>query len=631
MTGHTESVKIQPRFILSSFCTLIVTSSMVAAQSPAPRFGYGSVPRGALVIPAPQTVKAPQSTGRPKSVGVASTSKVKPKQEVTSAKSKVIVSAKPTSKSSSKADVGRSGPANEIAGAKKPVSLKSVAGGISNLDTRKSAVVSAKQSRNTKAAASKSTQTAKVAPPSNAKKTGAASYSYAASARNNVPAATGPGDQTTRFTPLVPAGFHFFGSPVNIPGISARPSTGMLAAAREKENFVDIMAARQSLGVRKEAFTPQRPGTKPTTVTSRPSSQAYVPGTGPEIVPQILIPASLKPARLVVEKAAPAADFLDESPTAETVPASLSLSKSDSAGESISDSIPLEEPALPSPVISAVEKPQPSPAKVSPVRAAGPGLPINEAPIQASMLQEAVASAAEKHDLSDREREFVRSLAQAAGSVTSASGKLNQDLPASITTAATGMLDQLPAETISTFRTVAADAKAKLRDVVPDISMEPANDLMPATPEKMPDQLPAFQASPNGKIDVQSDRQADYDQANNKVIFTGKVELNSSAIRLRAERVEVFMKKGGGGMERVEAKGNVLMRTQETENGPGQMASAGRASYNLKTGEITLSDWPKIQEAGKSHISTDPSTKMYMFTDGRLRTDGPNRTLIGGG
>jgi lipopolysaccharide transport protein LptA len=166
--------------------------------------------------------------------------------------------------------------------------------------------------------------------------------------------------------------------------------------------------------------------------------------------------------------------------------------------------------------------------------------------------------------------------------------------------------------------------------MVPELPMEISNDLMPSTPEKMPDRLPDFNAAPTGKIDVQSDRQADYDQANNKVIFTGKVELNSAAIRLRADRVEVFMKKGGGGMDRVEASGHVLMRTQDTENGPGQMASAGRASYNLKTGEITLSDWPKIQEAGKSHISTDPSTKMYMFTDGRLRTDGPNRTLIGG-
>ncbi|MDB6071075.1 MAG: hypothetical protein JWL81_2246 [Verrucomicrobiales bacterium] len=262
-----------------------------------------------------------------------------------------------------------------------------------------------------------------------------------------------------------------------------------------------------------------------------------------------------------------------------------------------------------------------------------PPLP-SETPPPASPAAETLTAVASSltgdHDLSERERNFVRSLAEAAGSVTSASGKLNADLPKSIVTAASGMVDRIPAETVNTFRSVANTAKTAARDFIPDLPTEQGNDLMPPTPEKMPDALPTFNAQSSGKIDVQSDRQADYDQANNKVIFTGKVELNSAAIRLRAERVEVFMKKGGGGMERVEASGHVLMRTQDTENGPGQMASAGHASYNLKTGEITLSDWPKIQETGKSHISTDPSTKMYMFTDGRLRTDGPNRTLIGG-
>jgi hypothetical protein len=60
------------------------------------------------------------------------------------------------------------------------------------------------------------------------------------------------------------------------------------------------------------------------------------------------------------------------------------------------------------------------------------------------------------------------------------------------------------------------------------------------------------------------------------------------------------------------------------------MASASRVGYRVKTGEISLSDWPKIQETGKSQTSTDPSTKMVRFADGRLRTDGSNRTIPGG-
>ncbi len=243
-------------------------------------------------------------------------------------------------------------------------------------------------------------------------------------------------------------------------------------------------------------------------------------------------------------------------------------------------------------------------------------------------------------DLSERELAFVRSLATAAGTATSALGAPDSDLPETIPVAAKALLSKVPEKSVSAVRAAAAMAPAVLslvktearqsaRSLTPDLPLNSLSDLMPRTPDRIPENLPPLDAPASGKIDVQSDRQADYDQANNKVIFTGKVELNSAAIRLRADRVEVYMKPEGG-MERVEARGNVIMRTQGTANGPGQMASAGRASYNLSTGEISLADWPKIQETGKSHISTDPSTTMVMFTDGRLRTNGPNRTIIGG-
>jgi hypothetical protein len=58
------------------------------------------------------------------------------------------------------------------------------------------------------------------------------------------------------------------------------------------------------------------------------------------------------------------------------------------------------------------------------------------------------------------------------------------------------------------------------------------------------------------------------------------------------------------------------------------MASAGKAVYDLTTGEITLSDWPKIQGDSKSHASTSATTVMVLKADGRALTQGPNRTLI---
>lgn len=175
----------------------------------------------------------------------------------------------------------------------------------------------------------------------------------------------------------------------------------------------------------------------------------------------------------------------------------------------------------------------------------------------------------------------------------------------------------------------AAKELESLGDRVPEMALEMSSDLTPRSPEAMPDRMPKFTAPDTGKIDIQSDRQADYDQANNRVTFTGKVELNSSALRLRADRVEVTMKKNGG-MDVIHATGNVLMRTRDGDTGSsGRIASAGTATYNVTTGQIVLEDWPKIQETGQALISTDPSTRMFIHTDGRLRTEGPNRTIIG--
>ena len=631
-------MKIQPRLFLTSFCTLLASTLLVEAQTTPPRFGYGSVPNGTAVSPVPK-IKAPVvGKTKPKAV-TASTAKPKSKAATVPAKPKVVASSKTPSKAGAKS--------NPI----KPTA-KATPAKVSSSKAPPKEIVSAK----TKASSSKSEAKARgsalsakpSAPPRRpvqiARTTPAAGKSSTTGGRPAAPvtkpklAATGPGDFTRASSSR---GFNFFGSPIILPDI---PKTSSSPVA--PPTFEELMAARHSLGTIQTSFKPHLPepiavmskeapaltakAPKPTLQPFVERSPETVAAAAPEIAPPTLEAADFHPSRTVTGAVAGSSVLLDEPTLARTAPVSPGLGLISKSIDSIPETTPLDEPALPTPILSAVEKPLALPTKTRPVREPEPPLPI-ETPERSNPLPEGITTNSAEDDLSERERSFVRSLTEAAGSIATASGQFNQDLPASITTAATAVLARIPAGTVSTFQTVAKAAKSAVPDVVPELPMEISNDLMPARTDKMPDQLPSFNAASSGKIDVQSDRQADYDQANNKVIFTGKVELNSAAIRLRAERVEVFMKKGGGGMERVEAKGNVLMRTQETENGPGQMASAGRVSYNLKTGEITLSDWPKIQEAGKSHISTDSSTKMYMFTDGRLRTDGPNRTLIGGG
>ena len=623
-------MKIQPRLFLTSFCALLASAAIVEAQSPRPRFGYGSAPAGASVSPAPNSAPKAKPESKPKSA-VAAATKAKPKPAAP--KPKVVATAKtPTSKPSASKSTEDKNTTKQIADSK---SRKSPS------QTTKPVIAKAAPPPRSGKSSSAPNKSAQVAESGASRAKPAPTTGKAMS--SNI---TKPSPRVTARDDIAQAspsrGFTFFGAPIVLP---AFPEAAPLSRAAEGKGFVDLMAARHSLRSPVATFKPRLPEPKtlpketlPVAVVHhpKPALEAFVErapehaaGAAPEISPPALAARDFQPSPGEAQPLTASSTLLDEPTLARTAPASLILTTTTASSGVIPETTLLDEPALPSPVISTVEKPTISPvkARISDSNAEPPlptATPANEGP-------EALAEAPGEHDLSERERAFVRSLAEAAGSVTTASGKMNRDLPVSITTAATTLINQIPAETVSSFRSVAKTARASVQDVVPDLPIDMGTDLLPERPDKMPDKLPNFDSASSGKIDVQSDRQADYDQANNKVIFTGKVELNSAAIRLRAERVEVFMKKGGGGMERVEARGNVLMRTQDTANGPGQMASAGRASYNLKTGEITLSDWPKIQETGKSHISTDPSTRMYMFTDGRLRTDGPNRTLIGGG
>lgn len=149
--------------------------------------------------------------------------------------------------------------------------------------------------------------------------------------------------------------------------------------------------------------------------------------------------------------------------------------------------------------------------------------------------------------------------------------------------------------------------------------------------EKLPESLPAFDEPATGSVEIQSAGRTEHDQRNNKVIYTGRVELNDKVVHLRGDRVEVFLKKNGNGIERLEASGHVMLRTLSARPGSGRMASAGRVIYHPATGEITLREKPEVREGGKggkSHVSTSPSTIMVIKSDGRILTEGPNRTLI---
>lgn len=338
---------------------------------------------------------------------------------------------------------------------------------------------------------------------------------------------------------------------------------------------------------------------------------------------------------------------------------------------------PLQAQAKSRPLPAAV--PVPAAATPPPAAAADRPEPLAQAPtLSRPEMPAALAKAAavnREGDLSERERAFVRSLTEAAdrvdhshqpgGAPDSADSRAGSQ-PAAASSAVTGTGGR--ARSIPVSATVSsksgavsgtagfiltgggneagpsagqsspapASTKAAAGHNLPALHLadaETASGIQhspdsAATPaDRLPETLPAFASPATGKVDIQSEGQTEYDQAANKVIYTGKVELNSRAVRLRGDRVEVFLKQGGC-IERLEASGHVVLRTQATAKSSGHMASAGHAAYNLTTGEITLSDWPKIQGDSKSHVSTAASTTMVLKADGRALTNGPNRTLI---
>jgi lipopolysaccharide export system protein LptA len=85
-------------------------------------------------------------------------------------------------------------------------------------------------------------------------------------------------------------------------------------------------------------------------------------------------------------------------------------------------------------------------------------------------------------------------------------------------------------------------------------------------------------------VEITSDR-LDLDQAAGTAIFTGGVKVGQGALRLAADRVEVFYDEGGeesGTVRRMVATGNVTLSNGE------QAAEGERATYEVATGIVEM-------------------------------------------
>ena len=135
-----------------------------------------------------------------------------------------------------------------------------------------------------------------------------------------------------------------------------------------------------------------------------------------------------------------------------------------------------------------------------------------------------------------------------------------------------------------------------------------------------------------GPTIVTASEEATFDSQNHVAVFSGSVQVQDPQFSMTCDKLTVQLDKDQGGMKQANADGNVVIVSirKDKNGGPDEKSTGkgGSAVYTTSDGRIALYGSPQIQQGNNTHIATEASTKMYMFKDGRLKTDGASRTII---
>lgn len=139
---------------------------------------------------------------------------------------------------------------------------------------------------------------------------------------------------------------------------------------------------------------------------------------------------------------------------------------------------------------------------------------------------------------------------------------------------------------------------------------------------------PSSSAGDTNDLIISAIKQTDFDIGSSKMEFSGDVQIKSPRFAMRCDRFIVHLKKDGSGIAYGEGLGNVFIRMRNEGKPSGHEGFASRAIYLPEEGKLTLSGWPKIREQQKEHVAATEETTMVLYTDGRVKTLGRNRTII---
>lgn len=157
------------------------------------------------------------------------------------------------------------------------------------------------------------------------------------------------------------------------------------------------------------------------------------------------------------------------------------------------------------------------------------------------------------------------------------------------------------------------------------IDLTKADDDLPFVKHEPPS---ASTSAGTGDLVISAINETNFDIASSQMEFSGNVQVKSPRFAMRCDRFIVHLKADGTGMDYGEGIGNVFIRMQEDGKPTGHEGFAERAIYRPGPGKLTLSGWPKIREQHKEHVAATRTTQMVLYTDGRVKTLGRNRTVI---
>lgn len=157
---------------------------------------------------------------------------------------------------------------------------------------------------------------------------------------------------------------------------------------------------------------------------------------------------------------------------------------------------------------------------------------------------------------------------------------------------------------------------------------------------------------PTDSTEITASEEASFDEKNRQAIFIGNVKVVNPQFTLTAKKLTAFLAgkgtaakpattpapgagatpAGGGGLERAVAEGDVII-VQDQPGEPGKeptryVGRGQKADYDVKTGDITLSGWPQVQQGINNHIATEEGTVMIINRSGKMRTSGRSKTVI---